>query len=167
MDREMYKDQTGFSWHDPVWLQQNPLTEDTCISYFHGSIFYDNDKDLVYKATKINPNADDQGFRVTKSVKEYNNTLKCVSMYFIIDGIIFQAASLRAVLEERLERASFCLKNAIQSILKNGNHSLKEKVPWGGENQDDDVDYDFLFEESKPKRVEKILTSALNELDDL
>ena len=108
-EESMYKDQTQQSWHDPLWLQVSLLNEETCLDYFKNSIFYDDKENLQYKAQRVNiPPAHDIGFRVTKIVNEPNtNTQKVISTYFIVDGIIFQAATLKAVIEERLERASF------------------------------------------------------------
>ena len=122
---------------------------------------------LIYKGSQTNPNSIDQGFRITKSFKESTGRLKCISMYFIIDGIIFQAATLRAVLEERLERASYLLNNAIKNIHKNGKYSLKQKVPWKEEAKDEEFDYDFLYEDSQSAKIEKMLDIALDSIDDL
>ena len=164
---DLYKDQTGFSWHDPLWLQHNRITEANWVDYFSRSIFHDKSKELVYKAALVNPHSDEMGFRVTKSFKEITGRLKWISIYFIIDGIIFQAATLKAIFEERLERASYSLKNAFENIHKNANYSLKQTVPWKEEEKDEEFDYDFLYNDTPPKTAEAIFNAALNSLDDI
>ena len=104
-----FKDQTQYSWHDPLWLQANKLTEDNCLDYFMNSIFYDKSPYVIFKVAKVNiPGGDDMGFRITKLTSDPNPShQKMISMYFIVEGIIFQAATLKAIIEERLERASY------------------------------------------------------------
>ena len=166
-EESLFKDQTQYSWHDPLWMQMNKLTEDNCLEYFYSSIFYDKNPQLFYKVIKINTTSpQDVEFRIVKWIRDSGISPKMISMYFIIDGIIFQSASLRVIIEEKLDRASFCIKNAIELIHKNAKYSLNEKNPWKEDKVQVDFDYDILFEDNSQKKADIMISNAINSIDD-
>ena len=111
-------------------------------------------------------NPQDIEFRIAKWAKNSGISPKMISMYFIIDGIIFQSASLRVIIEEKLERASFYIKNAIELIHKNAKYSLNEKNPWKEDKTQTDFDYDMLFEDTNQKKADIMISNAINSIDD-
>ena len=64
-EQDLFTDQTHLSWHDPMWLSINPLSEQNCLEYFSNSIFYEKNPQFKYKVIK-HTSGDEAGFRIAK-----------------------------------------------------------------------------------------------------
>ena len=86
-------------------------------------------------------------------------------MYYIVDGVVFQSANLKSIFIEKLERASFWLKNAFEAL--HDNHHMVDKNPWKTESSaQNEIDYDELFEDVNSEKTNIMVNNAMKSIFD-
>lgn len=118
---ELHVDDYHGSFKDTIWLQSFPLTKDTVLHYFALSPFYDkncNNERLKMQRLEMdrlksmrgieyevlpNPN---QGvtslFLIRKQRRTGINMVKALGIYYVLDGTVYQAPNIHAMLTSRL-----------------------------------------------------------------
>ena len=132
-------DDYNASFKDTVWLQSFPLTVQTVMHYFALSPFYDrscNNEKIKMQRLELDrlktlrgieyetlPSPPPQPnvaslFLIRKNRRLSPNQVKPLAVYYILDGTIYQAPNLHAMLTSRLVNVlyKFCL---IRSYRKN------------------------------------------------
>eukprot|EP00299_Pterocystis_sp_00344_P007670 c258_g1_i1.p1 GENE.c258_g1_i1~~c258_g1_i1.p1 ORF type:complete len:130 (-),score=17.96 c258_g1_i1:312-701(-) len=119
-------DKTDLCFRDPVWLERNPLNEETWIYYFSGSQdFYDPNciqnqflkemKSVSDMATLcsdkvgiqyvlIGHDAERGIFVIEKQQRSSSKSTSPLSHFYILQGTIYQSPTLLALLNSRLVR---------------------------------------------------------------
>ena len=134
MESTTHQDDYNASFRDTMWLQQFPLAEQTVLHYFALSPFYDracnNEKlkmqrlemdrlksmrGIEYETVPTPPpsNPEQQQpcslFLIRKQRRISPNQVKPLAMYYVLDGTVYQAPNLYAMLSSRLVSiVSFC-----------------------------------------------------------
>ena len=84
-------------------------------------------------------------------------------MYYIIDGIIFQAATIKSIIDIKLEHASQCIKTAYDLIHEDTKFTVKNKNPWVATHEkDDEFDFDEMFKDDTEDKANRIIVNALD-----
>lgn len=131
MNAGTHVDDYNASFRDTVWLQSFPLTEQTVIHYFALSPFYDRScnnerlkmqrleldrlksmRGIEYENVPVPPPAQGQQyslFLVRKQRRISPHQVKPLAMYYVLDGTVYQAPNLHAMLTSRLVRVYYGL----------------------------------------------------------
>jgi hypothetical protein len=123
-------DLTSVTWTDKVWLTYFPLNAETALDYFSLSQFYDRacNNELV-KMQRLDPAlmstmegieyslvspSSPNLFRITKAKRLITPqpSVTLLAVYYIINGVVYQAPSAHAVLSSRVLQSLHYMRNA-------------------------------------------------------
>jgi hypothetical protein len=123
-------DVTSVTWTDKVWLTYFPLNAETALDYFSLSQFYDRacNNELV-KMQRLDPAlmstmegieyslvspSSPNLFRITKAKRLISPqpSVTLLAVYYIINGVVYQAPSAHAVLSSRVLQSLHYMRNA-------------------------------------------------------
>ncbi|KAL6078717.1 Mediator of RNA polymerase II transcription subunit 6 [Balamuthia mandrillaris] len=127
------EDQTGISFKDSAWLKAFPLNSQTVLDYFSLSSFYDRTcnneqckmqgRDLSFLTRMVGPEyalfyaAEAEGlFVIRKQIRESPETVTPIHTYYIVQGTIYQAPSLHAVISSRMISCMYYLHQSFQEL---------------------------------------------------
>jgi len=126
------KDQTGVCFDDARWLKMNPLTKSNVLEYFSLSPFYSKtSNNEIIRMQQLDPDKllDMNGiqysvvhhkeptlFVIQKHKRENRRIVIPLAMYYILDGVIFQAPDFYSILSSRMLKTIFRLKDAFEEI---------------------------------------------------
>ncbi|EME29637.1 Mediator of RNA polymerase II transcription subunit 6 [Galdieria sulphuraria] len=128
----LVEDLAHLSWRDNWFLANFPLTQETVLDYFSGSPFYDpscNNEQI--RMQKLDPevlynlvgteymvtNQQEPVFFVVEKVYRYNREeTKTLQVFYIIQGTVYQAPSLRSLLLSRLSESFFHISESFESL---------------------------------------------------
>ncbi|CAN8075839.1 unnamed protein product [Agarophyton chilense] len=133
MDVEETEDLTGVMWHDKNWLSFFPLTKEHVLEYFSLSQFYDercNNQQI--KLQRLDPKlletmpgieyqvtADPAPglFIITKFLRSIRPpNLEPLAMYYVLEGDVYQAPSIHAILSSRILQSLHHLRKAFETM---------------------------------------------------
>lgn len=157
---EQTEDLTGVMWHDKNWLSFFPLNKDNVLEYFSHSQFYDErcnnqqiklqmlDNKLLesmagieYQVTcDVPPGL----FVITKFLRSLSPaSLEPLAMYYVLDGDVYQAPSVHAILSSRILQSLHHLRKAFETMQNASVVSVQGKHWWEpspvGVNEREDV----------------------------
>ena len=139
---------THVSFRDPVWLSRFPLTEETVIDYFALSQFYDRTcNNEVVKMQQLDPSVmatmtgveyvlrqdvsrPPRLFILHKQRRQTKTLAVALGVYYVLDGTVFMAPDMRAVLTARLRNAAAHVRAALRGIRKRVDFSAHRGVRW-------------------------------------
>jgi MED6 mediator sub complex component len=123
-------DLTSVTWTDKVWLTYFPLNAETALDYFALSQFYDRacnnelikmqrlDPALIstmegIEYTLVSPSAPNL-FRIAKSKRVITPqpSVTLLAVYYVVNGVVYQAPSAHAVLSSRVLQSLHYMRNA-------------------------------------------------------
>jgi MED6 mediator sub complex component len=123
-------DLTSVTWTDKVWLTYFPLNAETALDYFSLSQFYDRacNNELVkmqrldpalistmegIEYTLVSPSSPNL-FRIAKSKRVITPqpSVTLLAVYYVVNGVVYQAPSAHAVLSSRVLQSLHYMRNA-------------------------------------------------------
>ena len=136
---------TTISWEDKGWLQHFPLNRDTVLDYFALSQFYDrtcNNEQLkmqrgagaaaiaqlleqmsgveyvLHEAQELQPTSESSAHSlyVIRKQRREGEVITVLRMYYVLDGTVYEAPTLEAVLRTRLLKLGWLLDGAFSAI---------------------------------------------------
>ena len=136
---------TTISWEDKGWLQHFPLNRDTVLDYFALSQFYDrtcNNEQLkmqrgagaaaiaqlleqmsgveyvLHEAQELQPTSESSAHSlyVIRKQRREGEVITVLRMYYVLDGTVYEAPTLEAVLRTRLLKLGWLLGGAFSAI---------------------------------------------------
>ena len=171
MEETTHVDDYGASFNDTVWLQSFPLNEQTVLHYFALSPFYDaacNNERLKMQRLELDrlktmrgleyeivtrplpPTAPCSLFLIRKQRRSSPHQVKPLALYYILDGTIYQAPNLHAILTSRLKKCSFQMNMAFNGLCKGVRYLPTEGYAW-----------DFSTEENSHRPIPSERTSTM------
>lgn len=147
MTPEDKDDLTTVMWNDKMWLSRFPLNEQTVMTYFALSQFYDpscnneqirmQNLDPVLLQTmagieyKLTGSPAPGLFIVTKSRRTLTPPkLEPLATYYIHDGNVYQAPSIHAILSSRMLQSLHHLRGAFETMQNSVAFSGRGKYVW-------------------------------------
>lgn len=129
MEVAAHVDDYNASFRDTVWLQSFPLTAQTVLHYFALSPFYDRScnnerlkmqrlgleqlKNMRGVEYELLPNLaqqlPQQLFLIRKQRRSSRNQVEPLAVYYVLDGTVYQAPNIHAMLTSRLVRQAVCV----------------------------------------------------------
>lgn len=162
MEGFIHHDDYNASFRDTVWLQSFPLNQHTVLHYFALSPFYDrtsnNEKlkmqklefdqlkhmrgvEYEYLPTADTPQGQLQNFfLVRKQYRTSPTEVRPLALYYILDGTVYQAPNIRAILLSRLEKCSFHVNKAFNELEKGVEFGPSEGYAWDFSTEEDKMD---------------------------
>jgi mediator of RNA polymerase II transcription subunit 6 len=147
MEVAAHADDYNGSFRDTVWLQSFPLNAQTVLHYFALSPFYDRScnnerlkmqrlgldqlKNLRGVEYELLPNAakqlPQQLYIIRKQRRSGRTQVEPLAIYYVLDGTVYQAPNIHAMLTSRLVRTAFVL-GRVKEILTNCFFATAEKM---------------------------------------
>ncbi|GBG76610.1 hypothetical protein CBR_g22489 [Chara braunii] len=137
-------DQTGVCFRDQIWLSTFPLIRASVLDYFALSPFYDGNcnnqllrnsgKDPALLSTMttgfeyvVRDAIEPHLFIIRKQVRGRNpEVVTPIAAYYVLDGSIYQAPSLHAVIGSRLARALHHIRGAFTEVATKLDRTLSD-----------------------------------------
>ena len=115
--------QTALSWEDKAWLSTFPLNRDTVLDYFGQSPFMAHGKEYeIQHAHELPPAPGSSAHSLYVIRRNCEDTrgarglsAQVRTLYYVLDGVVFEAPSLQAVLRTKLLRVGWLLGSAFDS----------------------------------------------------
>ncbi|DAZ97138.1 TPA: hypothetical protein N0F65_004752 [Lagenidium giganteum] len=138
------------SFRDTVWLTSFPLNAQTVLHYFALSPFYDrscNNERLKMQRLGLDqlksmrgieyellPNVakqlPQQLFLIRKQRRAGRTQVKPLAMYYVLDGTVYQAPNIHAMLTSRLKKCSYRINKAFHGLAAGVRFSPTEGYAW-------------------------------------
>ncbi|KAJ0397909.1 hypothetical protein P43SY_002417 [Pythium insidiosum] len=150
MEVVSHVDDYNASFRDTVWLQSFPLNAQTVLHYFALSPFYDrscNNERLKMQRLGLDqlknmrgieyellPNLakqlPQQLFLVQKQRRLGRTQVTPLAIYYVLDGTIYQAPNIHAMLTSRLKKCSYRVNKAFHALAAGVRFSPTEGYAW-------------------------------------
>uniref|UniRef100_A0AAV1TUZ7 Mediator of RNA polymerase II transcription subunit 6 n=1 Tax=Peronospora matthiolae TaxID=2874970 RepID=A0AAV1TUZ7_9STRA len=150
MEVAAHADDYNASFRDTVWLQSFPLTPQTVLHYFALSPFYDrscNNERLKMQRLGLDqlqnlrgieyellPNAakqlPQQLYVVRKQRRSSRTQVEPLAVYYVLDGTVYQAPNIHAMLTSRLKKCSYRINKAFHGLAAGVRFSPTEGYAW-------------------------------------
>ena len=144
---ELIEDQLGVSFRDAAYLQRNVLSLHNVLDYFALSEFYDrtcNNALCVMQRVDLSQMVNMTGveyvvfhahepsslFVVRKQLRSSPELAEHLLTYYIINGTVFQAPSLGAVLSSRILKSLHYARRALRSVEQHSTFSTTHGYTW-------------------------------------
>jgi hypothetical protein len=144
---ELIEDQLGVSFRDAAYLQRNVLSLHNVLDYFALSEFYDrtcNNALCVMQRVDLSQMVNMTGveyvvfhahepsslFVVRKQRRSSPELAEHLLTYYIINGTVFQAPSLGAVLSSRILKSLHYARRALRSVEQHSTFSTTHGYTW-------------------------------------
>ncbi|TMW69162.1 hypothetical protein Poli38472_001318 [Pythium oligandrum] len=156
MEAVAHVDDYNASFHDTIWLQSFPLNAQTVLHYFALSPFYDrscNNERLKMQRLGLDqlknmrgieyellPNAakqlPQQLFLIQKQRRLGRTQVKPLAVYYVLDGRVYQAPNIHAMLTSRLKKCSHRVNKAFHALAAGVRFSPTEGYAWDFSSED-------------------------------
>ncbi|GLE11009.1 hypothetical protein PINS_up023301 [Pythium insidiosum] len=156
MEVVSHVDDYNASFRDTVWLQSFPLNAQTVLHYFALSPFYDrscNNERLKMQRLGLDqlknmrgieyellPNLakqlPQQLFLVQKQRRLGRTQVMPLAIYYVLDGTIYQAPNIHAMLTSRLKKCSYRVNKAFHALAAGVRFSPTEGYAWDFSSED-------------------------------
>jgi hypothetical protein len=127
---ENHEENTSVNWYDEQWLKFNTIDNDTVMSYFYQSVFYDKSannektredlKKMQYmKGLEYNISGSIPELGIYHVKKQYRSSEKKVTpiaIYYVCHGRIYEAPSLNRVITSKLRNLSYYLSESLSLL---------------------------------------------------
>eukprot|EP01113_Clastostelium_recurvatum_P047757 TRINITY_DN8574_c0_g1_i2.p1 TRINITY_DN8574_c0_g1~~TRINITY_DN8574_c0_g1_i2.p1 ORF type:complete len:261 (+),score=52.02 TRINITY_DN8574_c0_g1_i2:50-832(+) len=149
---------TGICFKDPMWLAQVGLNAHTVLDYFALSQFYDNtcNNELLKMQIKVtglpfdfNRLAEMVGLEyvvchvqepvlyvIRKQWRESPTLVTARASYYVLEGSIYQAPSLHAVLSARLVQSAYNIALSFKEVASHAQFSVVDGYTWNWPSSD-------------------------------
>lgn len=137
MEVATHVDDYNGSFRDTMWLQSFPLNTQTVIHYFALSPFYDRScnnerlkmqrlgldqlKNMRGIEYEVLPNTakqlPQQLFLIRKQRRSGRTQVEPLAIYYVLDGSVYQAPNIHAMLTSRLVRLALCLYHHTKRVV--------------------------------------------------
>ena len=139
-----HEDQFDLMFIDETWLKFYPLTLETLPAYFYMSTFYDrtaNNEKTIEDLSKLKqmkgleyvfeqPTSGVDIFHVRKQYRHNEKKTTDLALYYVHQGRIYQAPTLFAVLQTKLQNVSGELQSSISALAKCIAVTIDKREEW-------------------------------------
>uniref|UniRef100_M4C4K5 Mediator of RNA polymerase II transcription subunit 6 n=1 Tax=Hyaloperonospora arabidopsidis (strain Emoy2) TaxID=559515 RepID=M4C4K5_HYAAE len=156
MEVAAHADDYNASFRDTVWLQSFPLNPQTVLHYFALSPFYDRScnnerlkmqrlgldqlKNLRGIEYELLPNAakqlPQQLYVIRKQRRSSRTQVEPLAVYYVLDGTVYQAPNIHAMLTSRLKKCSYRINKAFHGLAAGVRFSPTEGYAWDFSSKD-------------------------------
>lgn len=109
---------TTLSWEDTAWQRTYPLNRETVVDYFQNSIFFEFGHEYkLHRAQEVppTPTSPAHSLYIIRKYRRDGEKLTPLKAYYVLDGCVFEAPMLHAVIRTRLLRLGWLVNSAFGS----------------------------------------------------